>query len=148
MKKLLPPVLFIIFVILMGIVCWGFGFSHLVEYPYNLIGLPFLLGGLLLAQASKKIFLRLKTNVDTFKDPDILVTTGIFRFTRNPMYLGFVVSLIGAAILYQGAVSSFILAVIFFVITDRWYIRYEERALLDKFGNEYEMYRTSTRRWV
>jgi len=148
MKKLLPPLLFVLFAILMGVLCWGFGFKHNIIYPLNLIGLPFLLTGLLIAQASKKLFIKLKTNVNTFDEPDKLVATGFYRYSRNPMYLGFAVAIIGIAVLYQGAISSFILAIIFLIVTDRWYIKFEERAMLNKFGKEYESYCQNTRRWI
>jgi protein-S-isoprenylcysteine O-methyltransferase Ste14 len=148
MKKLLPPLLFILFAVLMGVLCWGFGFKHNILYPLNLIGLPFLLTGLLIAQANKKLFIKLKTNVNTFNEPDKLVTTGVFKYSRNPMYLGFAIAMIGIAILYQGAISSFLLAVVFFVIVDRWYIKFEERAMLNKFGKEYKLYCQNTRRWI
>jgi protein-S-isoprenylcysteine O-methyltransferase Ste14 len=148
MKKILPPVLFLIFALAMGVICWGFGFTHFIRYPYNVFGLPLLVGGLFLAQASKKMFIRRKTNVHTFDQPDQLITEGFFRYSRNPMYLGFVLALSGIAVLYQGAISSFILVFIFFVITDQWYIRFEERMMRDKFGQAYQEYRQHTRRWI
>jgi protein-S-isoprenylcysteine O-methyltransferase Ste14 len=147
-KKRLPPLLFLLFAVVMGVICWGFGFKHNILYPYNLLGLPFLLTGLFIAQTSKKLFIKLKTNVNTFDEPDKLVITGLFKYSRNPMYLGFVIAIIGIALLYQGAISSFVLALLFFVIVDRWYIKFEESAMLNKFGKEYEMYCQNTRRWI
>lgn len=148
MKKILPPVLFLIFALGMGIVCWAFGFEHFIHYPFNLAGLIFLLGGLIIAQASKKMFIKLGTNVNTFENPDMLVKKGLFKFTRNPMYLGFVIALIGMALLYQGAISSFLLVLLFAVITDRWYIKFEEKKMLEQFGDEYIEYCGETRRWI
>lgn len=148
MKKLLPPLLFVLFVLLMGLVCWAFEFKHNVLFPFNLIGIPFLLGGLFIAQSSKKLFIKLKTNVNTFDEPGKLITNRIFRYSRNPMYLGFVIAIIGMALIYQGAISSFVLALLFFVIVDRWYIKFEEGAMLNKFGKEYRDYCSKTRRWI
>jgi len=132
----------------MGLVCWGFKLNHNILYPFNLIGLPLLIVGLFIAQTSKKMFIRLKTNVNTFDEPDKLVVEGLFKYSRNPMYLGFIIAIIGIAVLYQGAISSFIFAIAFFIIVDRWYIKYEERAMLIKFGKEYEIYCSNTRRWI
>jgi protein-S-isoprenylcysteine O-methyltransferase Ste14 len=148
MKKLLPPTMFLLFAILMGIICWGFGFTHNITYPYNLIGIPILILGLAIAKVNKKLFLKLETNVDTFEQPDRLVKSGFYKFTRNPMYLGFLISLSGIAVIYQGSISSFLLVLIFFVIVDLWYIRFEEKAMLDKFGKEYQEYCQNTRRWI
>ena len=131
----------------MGVICWGFGFMHYIIYPFNLFGLQLLIIGLVMAQVNKKLFIKLKTNVHTFEEPEKLVNTGFYKFSRNPMYLGFLISLIGMAIIYQGAISSFILVLIFFIIVDLWYIRFEEKAMLNKFGNEYKKYCQNTRRW-
>lgn len=148
MKKLLPPVLFLVFALLMGVVCWAFGFEHLVPFPYNLIGLPFFLAGLIFAQKSKNLFLQLKTNVNTFDNPDKLVTAELYKYSRNPMYLGMLISISGLAILYQGSLSSFIFVILFFIITDRWYVKFEETVLTKKFGDEYRNYCLNTRRWI
>jgi protein-S-isoprenylcysteine O-methyltransferase Ste14 len=148
MRKLLPPHLFVIFVLAMGFVCWFFGFTHLIKYPYNLFGLPLLIAGLLLAQLSKNHFRKVKTNVNTFEKPDLLITKGYYRFSRNPMYLGFVIALLGFAFLYQGSISSFLAVLLFIAVTDRWYIQYEERIMLSTFGAEYAAYCNNTRRWI
>jgi len=148
MKKLLPPALFLLFAIFMGVICWGFGFNHNIIYPFNLIGLPLLFLGLAIAQINKKLFIKLDTNVNTFDEPDKLVNTGFYKYSRNPMYLGFLISLLGLAIIYQGAISSFFLVLVFFIVVDLWYIRFEEKAMLNKFGTEYEEYSQNTRRWI
>jgi protein-S-isoprenylcysteine O-methyltransferase Ste14 len=148
MKKILPPFLFLFFALLMPFICWGLGLTHYIQFPYNLAGIPFLFLGLGAAKVSKKQFQRLGTNVSTFNQPDILVTDGLFKLTRNPMYLGFAIAIIGLAILYQGALSSFIVALLFIIITDRWYIKFEEKAMTSMFGKEYEDYCKNTRRWI
>lgn len=148
MKKLLPPILFILTAVVMGIVCWGTGSEHNILYPYNLFGLFFLVVGLGMASWGSRLFRRLNTNIMTFDEPDVLVTQGLYRFTRNPMYLGFVIAILGIAILYQGAIVAFVLAFLFFIVTDRWYIKFEERAMLSKFGEEYQNYCNNTRRWI
>ncbi len=148
MKKLLPPQLFIIFAIGMGVICWALGLKHYLSYPWNLIGLLFLVGGIFLAQSSKNHFIKHRTNVNTFKEPDKLVTSGFFRFSRNPMYLGFVIALFGIALLYQASLSSLILTVFFALIVDRWYIAYEEKMMQEVFGEDYRQYSQNTRRWI
>ncbi|MCE3289332.1 MAG: hypothetical protein K0R83_1344, partial [Caulobacter sp.] len=83
----------------------------------------------------------------TFDDPDVLVTGGPFRFTRNPMYLGFLLLLAGVA-LGLGAASPWIVPVVFWLLADRWYIPFEERAMRRTFGEAYEAYARRVRRWV
>ena len=75
-----------------------------------------------------------------------LVVSGIYRFTRNPMYLGFAVLLVAEALWLASpwAVGGPLLFVSFI---DRFQIRPEERALRSKFGGEYEAYERNVRRW-
>ena len=95
----------------------------------------------------KKLFRKLKTNINTFSKPDVLVEEGLFRYIRNPMYLGFLISLAGLALL-GGAFSPWLLVFVFFVLADRWYIPYEEREMSERFGEQYKQYRQRTRRWI
>ena len=67
------------------------------------------------------------TNIKTFDEPGVFVKCGLFKYARNPMYIGFVMALFGIALLYQGSVSSFVIAFLFFIISDQWYVRFEER---------------------
>lgn len=148
MKKILPPVLFIFFIIAMGLICWSLGSPHKIPEYYNLIGLFFTIAGLGLAIAGKRLFKTKQTNINTFNEPDVLVTEGVFQFSRNPMYLGFLVSLFGICLLMGAAISSLLLVLIFFIISDRWYIAYEEKMMKQKFGQEYDNYRKKVRRWI
>lgn len=148
MKKLLPPVLFILFVIAMILIAWVSGSLHTMAGYSNLIGLPFVIAGLGLAVTGKRLFKKLDTNIMTFDEPDLLVTEGVYQYTRNPMYLGFVIALLGVALLLGGMMISLLLVVVFVVITDRWYIAFEERMMLKKFGPAYEVYCQKVRRWI
>ena len=147
MKKLLPPVLFILSIVVMGLVCWATGSEHYIPYPYNLIGMVWLAVGLGMAFWGSRLFKKLGTNIMTFAEPGVMVTGGLYKFSRNPMYLGFVIALLGVAILFQGSIISFAVVLVFFVVSDRWYIRYEEAEMLKKFGQQYEEYCAHTRRW-
>lgn len=148
MQKLLPPILFVILILLMGVATAILAPRQFIPYPYNIAGTALLLPGLAISLYHSRLFRRLGTNVMTFGEPDQFVTTGLFRFTRNPMYLGMVIALLGMAVLLQGAIFSFVLVVLFAVITDRWYIRFEETAMAAKFGERYAAYCRQTPRWI
>ncbi|MFZ1105652.1 MAG: isoprenylcysteine carboxylmethyltransferase family protein [Hyphomicrobiaceae bacterium] len=93
-------------------------------------------------QTSNVLGLRLRL------DPTyMLVTDGLFRWSRNPMYLGFVLRLLGTAILL-GTTTPFIAPALFALIADRWYIAFEERAMGEKFGVDDAAYMGRTRRWL
>ncbi len=64
------------------------------------------------------------------------------------MYLGFGLSLLGIALLLSAAISNLVLVVAFVIIVDRWYIAFEERAMLANFGEQYSAYQAQTRRWI
>lgn len=147
-QKLLPPRLFLIGLALMA----G---THLLAEPEPKWGSPaqtaagiaitiFFLG---LTIAGARQFDRQKTNINTFLKPDVLVTTGLFRYTRNPMYLGFAGALAGAAIALN-CLTGLIVALVFVAIADRWYIRFEEKVMSQTFGKAYADYCAQTRRWI
>jgi protein-S-isoprenylcysteine O-methyltransferase Ste14 len=94
-------------------------------------------------------FLRRRTTVNALK-PDTasaLVTGGIYRFTRNPMYLGLATLLLAWAI-YLGNLAALAGVPLFILYMNRFQIAPEERALEARFGAEYIAYRTRVRRWL
>jgi protein-S-isoprenylcysteine O-methyltransferase Ste14 len=92
-------------------------------------------------------FEKKKTTVMTFDIPKVLVTDGLYKYSRNPMYLGFALSVIGTWLLL-GTLSSIFIVLFFLLIMDRYYIRYEEAILQGAFGNEYSKYKRRVRRWI
>lgn len=76
-----------------------------------------------------------------------LVTTGLYRFTRNPMYLGMVVALCGVAV-YFATPWALLGPAAFILYITRWQIVPEERALLALFGSDYTDYCARVRRWL
>jgi protein-S-isoprenylcysteine O-methyltransferase Ste14 len=94
-------------------------------------------------------FSRAKTTVNPMK-PDSassLVVTGIYGVTRNPMYLGVFVILIGWAIFLSNALG-FVCLPLFILYMNRFQIEPEERALASLFGKDFAAYRSRVRRWL
>ncbi len=94
-------------------------------------------------------FRRAKTTINPVK-PDAasaIVTDGVYRFTRNPMYVGLTCILIGWAVLLT-VPWAFLGPVLFVLYLTRFQIIPEERILSAKFGREYEEYRARVRRWL
>lgn len=102
--------------------------------------------GLGIAQWHARLFRRRGTNLHTFREPQQLVTEGLFRHSRNPMYLGFALAAAGLALALGAATPVLVLAA-FVLVLDRWYIRFEEQAMLRSFGQAYRDYCRHTRRW-
>jgi protein-S-isoprenylcysteine O-methyltransferase Ste14 len=89
MKNFLPPQFVLVCLLLMFLLHWLFPTATILPFPFNLIGLlPFLLGFVVMMAADRH-FQQVGTNIKTFNEPGKLVTDGWFRFSRNPMYLGF-----------------------------------------------------------
>jgi protein-S-isoprenylcysteine O-methyltransferase Ste14 len=76
-----------------------------------------------------------------------LVQHGLYRWSRNPMYLGAVLLVAGVAVLL-GSLSPLVVVIAFFVVLQEVFIRREERLLEQTFGERYRIYRTSVRRWL
>lgn len=82
----------------------------------------------------------------TFDKPSKWVTEGVYQYSRNPMYLGLVITLFGSALLMGVAIVSLLLVGVLGIIIDRWYIAFEEKAMRHAFGLEYEAYCQNVRR--
>jgi protein-S-isoprenylcysteine O-methyltransferase Ste14 len=115
--------------------------------PWNLLGLVPLGLGLALAMAAERQFVRAGTPVRPFTQPAALVTGGMFRLSRNPMYLGLVLALAGAA-LSLASPLALLAAPVYGRWVQRRFIEREERLLEERFGNAYRAYCLRVRRWV
>jgi protein-S-isoprenylcysteine O-methyltransferase Ste14 len=105
--------------------------------------------GLGVAVAGVISFRRAKTTVSPLKpeSASALVVSGIYRLTRNPMYLGMLVVLVGWAAFLANAVA-FPVAASFVAYLNRFQIAPEERALATRFGPEFSAYSANVRRWL
>jgi protein-S-isoprenylcysteine O-methyltransferase Ste14 len=106
------------------------------------LGLAFNVAGML-------SFRRARTTLNPMK-PDAasaLVTTGIYRITRNPMYVGGLLLLVGWGV-YLRSAAALIGPVLFFAYITRFQIIPEERVLTTMFGDPYTSYRARVRRWL
>ena len=105
--------------------------------------------GLALAAAGVVAFRRSRTTVNPLTPgaSSSVVTDGVYRVSRNPMYLGFLLALAGWAVYLSNAGAAVLLPA-FVVYMTRFQIKPEERALLAKFGSEFAQYMSRVRRWI
>lgn len=114
-----------------------------------LVGLAVALVGGVISTAGAREFRRVRTTVNPLH-PDrasSIVTTGIYRYTRNPMYVGIAFVLLGCFLAF-GALSAVLGIPVFVGYITRFQIIPEERALTAKFGDACTAYFTRVRRWL
>jgi protein-S-isoprenylcysteine O-methyltransferase Ste14 len=123
-----------------------------VVVPFGVrVGVALALGviGLSISISGMVSFRRAKTTINPSKPSaaSSLVTNGVYRYTRNPMYLGLSVTLMGWAVFLSNLLA--LLAVPLFVLyINRFQINPEERVLSSLFGAEYAVYKEEVRRWL
>ena len=115
----------------------------------NILGILIGLEGMILILVSIRLFRKYQTTINPFKAHETtrLITSGIYSFTRNPMYLG--LSSIQVAFgIYLGAYVSIFLIPCFIIYITNKQIIYEEEILEKEFRDEYLNYLKSVRRWI
>ncbi|MBD3393386.1 MAG: hypothetical protein GF418_14765 [Chitinivibrionales bacterium] len=146
MNRIMPTTWLCIAIMLVPIVHFMSPVMKIISMPYNLLGLLPLGFGIAINVMVDKAFHRAQTAVKPFEESTVLVTNGVFRMTRNPMYLGFVSILLGICILL-GSLGPLAVVVLFAILMDRAYIRPEQEMLANRFGGEWDVYRKRVRRW-
>jgi protein-S-isoprenylcysteine O-methyltransferase Ste14 len=147
MRKPLPPVYFLGAIILSIAVHFLLPLRQIFDYPWRLVGFLPLFAGIVLILFADQDFKKHKTTVKPFQKSSALVTAGVFGISRNPMYLGMTLILLGIASLL-GSTAPFMVALLFPLLMDRSFIDVEEEMLEDTFGAQFREYRERVRRWI
>ena len=146
--KVPPPVVLLISAVLMWLISERFPTNN--EPQFRLLIAPILAGlGLSIAVSGILSFRREATTVSplTPERATSLVIVGIYKFTRNPMYLGLLLILIAWSVFLFSLYSALMLTVFVLYLTE-FQIKPEEKALTTLFDDEYVAYTKSVRRWV
>ncbi len=104
-------------------------------------------GGLLLAVLAVAEMRRNRTTPIPHREAEVLVTSGVFRLSRNPIYLGDLALLAGLAVYWSAWPSLLLVPALALLLTDR-FILAEEARLAAKFGDAFDAYTAHTRRWL
>jgi protein-S-isoprenylcysteine O-methyltransferase Ste14 len=147
--KVPPVALSMVFAIVMWAASAVFSAASLPLPRASIVAFAFALIGGGTAVAGVSAFRRHHTTVNPMKPEETasIVTAGIYRFTRNPMYLGFAFVLVGWA-MYLENLAALLLVPAFVAYMTRFQIKPEERALLAKFGPSFADYMAMVRRWI
>lgn len=118
-----------------------------IPMPWRLLGSVPLLLGIVLNLLADAALAKHHTTVKPFEPSAALVTDGVYRISRHPMYLGMALLLAGIALLL-GSFSPLIVVALFVIAMERRYICVEEAMLAQRFGDHWQRYRQRTRRWL
>lgn len=142
---MLPPVLVFLHVIAGIVLDWAYpiNFGH----AWGWLGLVLLAACFLIIAWAKRLFEKAGTNVPPNQPTLAIVKTGPYRFTRNPMYLSFMLGFAGLSFLAD-APAMLLLGGALFYFLDRRVIVPEEKYLTEKFGSVYTDYAAQVRRWI
>ncbi|HTH78415.1 MAG TPA: isoprenylcysteine carboxylmethyltransferase family protein [Ramlibacter sp.] len=147
--KVPPPVV----AVTVGAIMWGLSLPGVAALPRShagtAVGIVIAALGVAAAVLGNIAFRRARTTVNPFEPETAssLVTSGIYRVTRNPMYVGMLLVLVGWAVFLANGLAVIAIALFPAYIT-RFQIKPEERALMALFGEQYASYSSHVRRWL
>jgi protein-S-isoprenylcysteine O-methyltransferase Ste14 len=146
--KIPPPIYMLIFAGLMWLLDEFFPIYH---WPVNteIFGICLIITGAAIDFSSLIGFLKSKTTINPMhpENAHSLVTSGMYHFSRNPMYLGLFFLLLGWSI-YLGTLSPLLLLPVFIWVLTKMQIQPEEKILEGLFGESYVKYKQRVRRWI
>jgi len=149
---LLRPVFILLFILILPYYLAAYldSYLHLPNffiYPSNLIGLAIATLGIFLDVYTVREFLNAKGTPMPWKPPKGLITTGPFKYTRNPIYFSWTVMIAGVAI-FTNLLALFIIIPIFMAAVHFGVVVWEERKLEKTYGKRYIEYKKKVPRWI
>lgn len=145
--KLYPPLISLLLILTMAALHYTLPQPQLIGPSFHPLGFVLMASGVLMNLWSANWFRKNKTTIDPRGDAAYLAQEGLYRVSRNPMYLGMLITLLGVSI-YLGGLISFLAPPLFVWIVTVRFISREEKALRDCFGDEYKQYQARVRRWI
>jgi len=147
LRRMFPPFWLLLTILLMTALHFAAPVCQIIPMPINLSGSAMIVIGLLLFGSAVRMIVLARTTIKPFQESSALITTGPFRWSRNPIYLGMVLLLLGIAVLF-GSLTPFPVVALFAFLIDRVFIKGEEQMLHATFTGEYADYCRRVRRWI
>lgn len=148
MLKLPPPIWTLAYLLVAAGISYSIGWTRVPGLPIVPLAVAFIVVGIALAAAAFALFRRVGTEINpTSATNRKLVTSGPFRFTRNPMYLGLVIVAVGIAF-WVGAWPMFLAPIATFATANWVHIPFEEAKMRSQFGEAFDAYARKVRRWI
>ena len=146
-KNIHPPLVALLFIVI------AYFLGRFVPLPFGApvwlryLGLLMTFVGFLFGIGALLEFRRARTTMDPHGSVRQVITSGIYRFTRNPIYLGFLLMVIGLP-LNSGLYWGIVMVPFYVLLMNRLVIQHEEAYLAKKFGKAYTNYTSHVRRWL
>ncbi|MBN2438533.1 MAG: isoprenylcysteine carboxylmethyltransferase family protein [Deltaproteobacteria bacterium] len=147
MKKPSPLTCFLLGIVLSVALHCLLPLQRVIAFPWRLAGLVPLLAGIVLNLLADQALKQHGTTVKPFEKSSAFVTDGVFRISRNPMYLGMTLVLLGIALLL-GSLTPLAVVILVPILFDRVFISPEEKMLEQTFGDPFREYRKRVRKWI
>lgn len=146
-KNVHPPIVALMFIVIAYVLGRFAPIFFVVPAVLQTVGLLLTFAGFLLGITAFAEFRKGRTTLDPHGSVTQLVSSGIYRFTRNPIYLGFLLIVIGLP-LKSGLYWGIVMAPFYILTMNRLVIEHEEAYLEKKFGETYTGYMSRVRRWL
>ncbi|HEY9125191.1 MAG TPA: isoprenylcysteine carboxylmethyltransferase family protein [Bacteroidales bacterium] len=147
MKKLLVPPVFVLLTLILTVTfyfcCPKF---NVIDFPYNLAGLLSVALGFAIMSKTWDLFKKHNTTLE-IKPSSAMITEGVFAKSRNPMYIGMFLLLLGFGICSTNMLSI-LACFVFVLLVNGLVIPQEEKLMKEAFGQEYDAYKSKVRRWI
>jgi protein-S-isoprenylcysteine O-methyltransferase Ste14 len=141
-----PPRIAQLFVLTAALLQWVTPLNQLHVYSNQVLGIILGIGGFGVMVWGWWLFKRFDTAICPTAKTDHLVTSGVYRVSRNPMYLG-VVSMLLAVAIFIGTFPFYLATAAYFLVLNSVFCPYEENKLAEVLGDKYISYKNNVRRW-
>lgn len=145
--KINPPLITLVIALAMLAVSSLLPQGRLIPPPWNALGLTWIALGVAMNLWSVRWFRFKQTSINPRGNPNYLAQEGLYRYTRNPMYLGMLISLLGLSF-YLGSLFTLLGPALYVWMLQTQFIRREEQILQVRFGEAYTQYAARVRRWI
>ena len=147
-SRIPPPAIVVLMAMFMWLISLAAPGFHFDVSAHNWLAVVVVFGGFVTGTSGVMTFRKAKTTLNPMKpDASSLVTWGIYAISRNPMYLGGLIMLLGWGLFLLNALA-FAFLPLYVLYINRFQITPEERALTSLFGQTYVAYQTRARRWL
>jgi protein-S-isoprenylcysteine O-methyltransferase Ste14 len=144
---LLPPVWLFLALLAMVLLHLYFPVLEFGAPGARYVGIALVVAGVAIAGWAAWLFKRSQTGIIPFSPATYLVLGGPYLWTRNPMYVGMALALLGAAV-FLASLAPFLVLPLFVLVINNRFILAEEHMLDEAFGEAYREYKAKVRRWL